>query len=260
MQVMDAGHSGPVPQSASRPPGRPPLLAVVAHDLRQPTSAALMAAEFADELLDSCASAASVRQQLAVIRRCMRDALRLTQDLLTFGQAEAGALRLRREPLDAVALLHEAAVNAGPAARAKRVDVQVAAAGPAPAVRADHQRLLQVLMNLCDNATKFTAPGGTIRLGVTSDATAVQFHVTDSGPGVPDALLARVFDQYWRAEGRPPGGGVGLGLSIAKWFVELHGGDIRAVNAPGGGLTVAFTIPLDSCTDAHRADSVVGDG
>jgi signal transduction histidine kinase len=251
MQVTDAASNGLAPPAtAARPPAPPPLLALVAHDLRQPTSAALMAAEFADELVTACGSAAVVRRQLALIQRCMRESLRLQQDLLVLGQAGAGALRLRHAPLDFADLLHDAAAIATPQARAKRVDVHVQPVGPGIDGSADRQRLLQVLLNLCDNAVKFTPPGGTVRIGVTSDGEVARVTVTDSGPGVPASSLARVFDQYWRAEPGSAGGGVGLGLSIAKWLVELHGGSIEAVNAPGGGLSVAFTIPL-----AERPDS-----
>jgi signal transduction histidine kinase len=260
MQITDTGQATSVAQVAHPPQDRLPLLAVVAHDLRQPTSTALMAAEFADELLSACASAAPVREQLAVIRRCMRQSLRLTQDLLTSGQAAAGAIRLRRAPLDVGSLLHEALALTAIAARTNRVEVQVAPTSAVPAVFADRQRLLQVLSNLCDNAIKFTPPGGTVRLAATSEGTLARIAVVDSGPGVPITSLPRIFDQYWRAEQRTSVGGVGLGLSIARWLVELHGGSIQAVNTPGGGLTVAFTVPLHERAEEQRAAPAIVDG
>ena len=227
-------------------------LAMVAHDLRQPVSAALMAADFAEELLGAGTSFETVQQQLAIIRRCMRDALRLTEDLLTVGQVETGMLQLQWGPLDCEAALHDAAVIIAGAARAKRIDVRVelgckrhdASVGCAPRAHADRQRVRQVLSNLCDNAIKVTPPGGSVRLSVTVDDEGAHFAVTDTGPGLPEAALHRMFDQYWHAEQDGSVRGVGLGLSIARWLVELHGGTIQATNAPHGGLRVGFTVPL----------------
>ena len=254
MPVMQNDHGEPVGRVGRAPSRRPALLAVVAHDLRQPASAALMAADFAEELLDVGTSRETVRQQLAVIRRCMRDALRLTDDLLTVGQVEAGTLRLRPAPMDCEAVLHDAVTIIAGAARAKRIDVRVdlgrelrdPTVGCAPRAHADRQRVRQVLSNLCDNAVKVTPPGGHVRLSATVDDEGAHFAVTDSGPGLPEAALARIFDQYWQAEQDRSASGVGLGLSIARWLVELHGGTIRATNAPHGGLTVGFTVP---CTE-----------
>lgn len=222
------------------------MLAVVAHDLRQPASAALMAAEFVEELLDARSSGDTVRLQLALIRRCMRDALRLTEDLLTIGQLEGGALRLRCAPMECGTLLRETAAVIAGAARVKHVEVCVDATAERLHVLADRQRLRQVLANLCDNAVKVTPPGGRVTLSVRAESPGVRFAVTDSGPGIPELALPRVFDEYWQAEKGNTGrtsGSVGLGLSIARWLVQLHGGSIRAYNAARGGLTVAFSIP-----------------
>jgi signal transduction histidine kinase len=251
MQVTQNDHGASVAPGRQPPSQRPALLAVVAHDLRQPASAALMAADFAEELLEVGTSLDTVRQQLAIIRRCMRDALRLTEDLLTVGQVEAGTLRLRRAPVDCAAVLLDAVVIIAGAARAKRIDVHIdgvtsdraASSGGTPCAHADRQRLRQVLSNLCDNAIKATPAGGCIRLSASVDARGAHFAVTDSGPGLPEATLARIFDQYWQAEQDRSANGVGLGLSIARWLVELHGGTIRATNAPSGGLMVRFTVP-----------------
>ena len=251
MPAMQNEHDEPVGRAGRPPSRRPALLAVVAHDLRQPASAALTAADFAEELLDVGTAHETVRQQLAVIRRCMRDALRLTDDLLTVGQVEAGTLRLRRAPVDCAAVLHDAVVIVAGAARAKRIDVHVdlgreirdVAVGCAPRAHADRQRVRQVLSNLCDNAIKVTPPGGSVRLSARVDDAGAHFAVTDTGPGLPEAALGRIFDQYWQAEQDGSVSGVGLGLSIARWLVELHGGTIRATNALHGGLTVGFTLP-----------------
>jgi two-component system sensor histidine kinase KdpD len=218
-------------------------LAMVAHDLRQPAAAALMTAEFIDELLDAHASAEVLRQQTALIRGSMRHALRLANDLLTAVQLDSGALQLRRARVDVEPLLHEAVLLVSTHAQAKRIAVTVSVGSLVPPPCADRGRLLQVLTNVLENAVKFTPRGGAIRIDVTSDEHAVEVSVADSGPGLPDGTLALAFERFWQSGHGAALGGAGLGLSIARWLVELHGGTIGATNAPGGGLRIAFTIP-----------------
>jgi signal transduction histidine kinase len=239
-----AERPGPTPPGARRPD----LLAVVAHDLRQPMSAALMAAEFVDELLDDCSSVELVRKQIALVQRCTRETLRLAEDLLVMGQAEAGALRLRMAPVHVRTLLDDACLLVAPHARLKRIELRVVAPDALPRPSADRDRLLQVLTNLCGNAVKFTPAGGAIQLTATAHGADIRIAVTDNGAGIAEGDLTRVFDAYWQGEGGRSGGraggGAGLGLTIAKWLVEAHGGRITAEPAPGGGSTMAFTIPI----------------
>jgi len=216
------------------------LLAVIGHDLRQPLSAALMATEFVAELLEGCTDVA--HSQIGIAQRCMRQAIRMADDLLAMGQAEAGTLRLRRIPVDLVSLLEETRALVAPHALAKRVDVQITASSALPRPIADHDRLLQVLGNICGNAVKFTPADGRVVLSATENGGVMEVSVTDSGPGISDDDLPHVFDSYWRSNGAAAG--AGLGLTIAKWIVEAHGGFIEARTVRSGGLTVAFTIPL----------------
>ena len=234
---------------------RTDLLAVVAHELRQPLAAAMAATDFVAELLDGGADAPLVREYLELARRGMRHSLRMTHDLVTLGQVGSGTLRLRHAPVDAAALLAEARALLALPARAKRVDVRVVVGRPLPPLVADSDRLLQVLINLCGNALKFTPAGGRVTMSARADATAdamwVRVAVRDTGPGVPAADLRRIFEPYWHAGGASTG--AGLGLAVAQWLIEAHGGRIAAHPAFGGGLTVAFTIPC------NRLDSGVRD-
>jgi signal transduction histidine kinase len=236
--------SGGLPGRTARPPLRGPApLATVAHDLRQPTAAALLTADFIDELLDAHAPAEMLRRQTALIRRSMQHALRLTHDLLFAEQVEAGALRLGREPTAVAALLEEAVLLVAPHARAKHIDVRVSTPGPLPAADADPHRILQVLVNVAANAIQFTPPRGCLQLSAAFDDGVVRVDVTDSGPGMTEDRLARLFERFWHADPRGTSNGFGLGLAIARRIVDLHGGVITAANVPGGGLRVSFTLP-----------------
>jgi signal transduction histidine kinase len=246
-------HPGRVERLApATPPSarRPDLLAVVAHDLRQPVSAALMAAEFVEELLDDCSSVDVVRTQIALVQRCARETLRLAEDLLTMGQVEAGALRLRPEPVHVKSLLEDAWLLVAPHARLKRIELRMVAPDSLPRPVADRNRLLQVVTNLCGNAVKFTPAGGRIQLVATSHDAVVRIAVTDNGAGIAEGDLPCLFDQYWQGAGGDRRAGAGLGLAIAKWLVEAHGGRIVAEPAPGGGSTMAFTIPIGEVVTA----------
>ena len=253
-RVRGDDHAGAVLSSgvALVPPApvfaRADLLAVIAHELRQPLSAAISANQFVAELVDEGSCGDLVRRNLQLVDRCMREALRLADDILALGRAEAGALRLRRTLVDVGALLEETRARAAPSAAAKGVDLRVVATPALPFPVADPDRLLQVVANLCGNAVKFTPAGGRVALVATATSHMVRVAVTDSGPGVSVDELPRLFDPHWQAN--RGGAGAGLGLAIAKWLVEAHGGRITAHRGRGGGrgggggLTVAFTIPL----------------
>ena len=239
------------PLTATPPGERINILAVVGHDLRQPLSAAIMAIEFAGELLETAACENPAQAQVGIAQRCIRQALRLADDLLTMGQAEAGALRLHRSPVDLATLLEETRALIEPHAQPKRVALQIVVPPSLPRPMADRERLLQVLGNVCGNAVKFTPTGGYVALAATERGGAIEVSVTDSGPGVGEDQLPHVFEQYWRSG--HAAAGAGLGLAIARWIVDAHGGSIEARRAHEGGLTVAFTIPLLAPAEAASA-------
>lgn len=234
-------YASTMPVAAAR---RLDFVTVVAHDLRQPMSAALMAAELVEGYLDDASAVDLARKHLALAKRCLRETLQLASDLLAMEQAETGRLRLRRAPVDVAALLRDATTFVAQQARAKQIDVRVRVPRALPRPRADRGRLLQVLTNLSANAVKFTQRGGRITFAATCDARDVHVSVSDSGPGLSDDELPRVFDSHWQGEGDAAAEGVGLGLTIARSLVEAHGGRIVARRSPGGGLAIVFTIPL----------------
>ena len=159
---------------------------------------------------------------------------RLVDDLRTLALAEAGALQLRREPVQPGELVREAVAAFQSAAEAKGVKIQVEAGESAP-VELDPERIREVLHNLLSNALRYTPSGGVIR--VTSSENSIS--VSDSGPGIAPEELPRVFERFYKSS---DSGGMGLGLSIAKYIVEAHGGTITAENAPEGGIVITFTL------------------
>lgn len=173
------------------------------------------------------------------------DALtQMAQELLDLTRIESGQV-----PLD----LKSAAPGKLLTSAADRMRVQVERAGltltvesamELPEVRADAARLEQVLVNLVHNALKFTAPGGKVILSAGAQGGFVRFAVRDTGIGIPEDELERVFERFYKADRARSGGGTGLGLSIARHIVEAHGGRIWVESVEGRGSTFNFTIPI----------------
>jgi signal transduction histidine kinase len=113
------------------------------------------------------------------------------------------------------------------------------------AVRADPERLHQVLFNLVDNAVRFTPPGGEVRISARTDRDRVQVQVTDTGVGIAPEHLPRLFERFYRVDPSRSrdDGGTGIGLAIARSVVEAHGGRISAESEPGSGSTFSFDLP-----------------
>jgi len=174
---------------------------------------------------------------------------RLLDDLSTLSLAEAGALKLHREPTAAAELIAD--VVAAFAPRAAELGVALAGeAAPLPDLDADPVRVRQVLENLIANALRHTPRGGGVRVTARLDRRAALFAVADTGTGIAPEILPRVFDRFAKSA---DSGGSGLGLAIAKSLVEAHGGAIHADSPPAKGTTVRFTIPLEEAVGDGKA-------
>jgi PAS domain S-box-containing protein len=242
-------------ESASRI--RDEVLAVVAHDLRNPVHTIILSAGMLREIpLDE----AQRQHRLAVIQRTAKGMEHLIRDLLDATRIESGTFAVRQGRVHVRALLDETLELFEGPARERRIMLRCEVADGVPPVLGDRDRLEQVLSNLLGNALKFTPAGGQVRLsaravaadGSTSSRThgsrkptggAVEISVADTGSGIPGDQLAHVFDRFWQAD-RQGRAGAGLGLSIVRGIVEAHGGDIRVESVVGEGTTFSLTVPV----------------
>jgi signal transduction histidine kinase len=224
-------------EEASR--AREDMLAVVAHDLRNPLNLLMMTTEL---LADTDPSREKTDQLLGVMQRAARRMNRLIDDLLEVVRQEAGHMTLDLEDTTAESLLAQTAEMFQAAALEKGVSLHVEACPPELAVNADAERIMQVLSNLVGNALKFVPPGGVIALKCESKGDEVVFSITDSGPGIARDDLNWLFEKFWQRR-RTDKRGVGLGLAIAKGIVEAHGGRIWAESELGAGSTFYFALP-----------------
>ncbi len=209
------------------------FVAHVSHELRTPlTSAKLSLANLQDEVIGPMEP--KQKEVVARIRRDMDRLIHMVNELLDLARLEAGKVELARESLDLADVVRQAAETARPLAAEKGVALSVeTSALPATG---DRKKLVQVILNLLDNAVKFTPSGGSVRVAISGREIAVE----DTGPGLPDDP-AKIFEKF-APRSHPGVPGAGLGLSIARKLVELHGGTIRAENRTGGGarFVIAF--------------------
>ncbi len=210
------------------------LLAAVSHDLRTPlTSIKALAHRLAERGTEEAVSIEAEADRLN----------RMVADLLDLSRLNAGSLPLRIE-LNVADEIVGAAVRSVTAARgARAVAVHAEAAGPIGVV-CDTVQAVRVLVNLLENALKYSPQDSPVDLDVRRAGDRVQFAVADRGPGIPEDERERVFTAFYRPPGSPPDvGGVGLGLAIARRLAEAQGGDVRLAPRPGGGSVFTFDLP-----------------
>jgi signal transduction histidine kinase len=221
------------------------FLGNVSHELRTPLAAIK---GFVDNLLDGLTGPVTGKQRhcLARVQANVGRLARMVSDLLDLTRIEAGKLDLCAARLDLGEAIADVAESLRPLARAHAIQLALRVTG-SPAVWADAHKVHQVLTNLVSNALKFTPPGGhiTISAGL-GPAGMGRLAVQDDGIGIPPAERERVFDKFYQV-GRVDGGrpaGSGLGLTIARHLVELHGGRLGVEDTPGGGSTFVVFLPL----------------
>lgn len=173
------------------------------------------------------------------------DALtQMTNELLELTKIESGQVPLDLKPFAPTRLLDSASERMRLQAERARLTLAIETDEHLPPIMADFARLEQVLVNLIHNAVKFTPPGGQITLSARQDDKFVRFSVRDTGAGIPDEILPRIFERFYKADRARSSGGTGLGLSIARHMVEAHGGKIWAESEENQGSTFSFTIPI----------------
>ena len=169
---------------------------------------------------------------------------RLVQDLRTLSLAETGSLQLKREPTDIAALIRDTVSAFQSQADASDVRIELSLSDKPLSLEIDPERIRQVLTNLISNALRYSPRRSSIKIDLTESASSAErrvlISVEDSGPGIASEDLPHVFDRFYRSRDSR---GMGLGLSIAKYIVEAHGGAINAESAEGRGTKIWFSLP-----------------
>jgi signal transduction histidine kinase len=215
----------------------------IGHELRTPVTVMRGEAEIA--LRDADASAARLREALEHVAANGSFLQRRLEDMLALARAEDGRIALLKEPVDLGDVVRRTAALAEPYVRSSGARMETDIADRKGAIiLGDASWLQQGLLALVDNAAKFSGGQGAIRLSFAIDGATAHLAVTDGGPGVAEADLPYLFDSYYQTAAGRARGGAGLGLSVARWVVEQHGGAIAASSAPEKGLTVSIALPV----------------
>ncbi|HSD50676.1 MAG TPA: HAMP domain-containing sensor histidine kinase, partial [Candidatus Methylomirabilis sp.] len=252
----------------------------VSHELRTPLTSIRMAV---DNLLDGVAGqiTPTLQRYLSRVKNNTDRLVRLITDLLDLSRIEAGRIELHPAVVSIGDLLHEVVEGLAETARSKGLELTVSrpAGGPALAF-VDRDKLQQILINLAENAVKFTPAGGRVTLATRSvdswtresmdsslpihqstnspihhDGRWIEITVEDTGPGIPPDERRAIFEKFHqvRRDGHGKAQGTGLGLAIAKSLIELHGGRIDVESAMGRGSRFCFTVPAASASAAASA-------
>lgn len=219
------------------------FLGLLAHELRNPLAA--MANSLA--LLARTGPGADTAQPRAILARQLRHLVRLIDDLLDITRISRGKIHLRRRPLELAALLGDCLADLQASAREKGVRLELSAPGEPLWVAGDDTRLSQVFGNIVTNAIKFTDAGGRVAVSARGEAGYAIVRIADTGQGMDEALLGRLFTPFSQGDGEhsQSGGGLGLGLALVKGLVELHGGHVQAASeGPGRGTELTVRLPL----------------
>jgi PAS domain S-box-containing protein len=236
------------------------FLAMLAHELRNP----LAPLRNASELLAITARAEPRTQfSVEVIKRQVTQLTRLVDDLLDVSRITQGRIELTREPLELNGVIAQAMETVEPLLRDKRHRVALAASDQPLHVSGDNARLIQCISNILTNAAKYTDRNGQIRMRWYADGPDAVVEIADNGMGIPAELLPRIFDLFVQGDRTldRSQGGLGIGLSVVRRLIEMHGGQVMASSAGAGqGSTFTIRLPLVGQPGVSAAEPEQFDG
>ncbi|WP_052573824.1 PAS domain-containing protein [Haloferula sp. BvORR071] len=239
------------------------FLATLAHELRNPLAPIRTGLEVMKMAGDKPETCERVR---ATMERQVEQLVTLVNDLLDVSRITRGKLQLRKLPTALDEIVRSAVEASHPLIEEAGHRLSITLPGGPLHVDADPHRLAQVISNLLNNAAKYTEEGGDISLEAVPDGEEVTVRVRDTGIGIPPAMLDRIFDMFTQVEASGGGdyGGLGIGLTLVKSLVELHGGSVRAESSgPGLGSTFSFRLPVLRRAPHHGGETsaaLVADG
>lgn len=236
------------PLAGSGVPAQPELLAMLSHELRNPLAPIRNSAA----LLRSLCSDPRQLQAVDIISRNVVHLTRLLDDLLDAARLRRGSFTLKKQSVDIAVIVHDVMADVQPAITARRQNLRVSLPEAPVQMQCDPVRLAQILMNLLNNANRYTPDGGSISLSASTAENELLIEVADNGAGIDPQLLPQLFNVFAQAP-QPldrSRGGLGLGLAIARNLAEMHGGTITAESpGPGQGSRFLLRLPIGTVTD-----------
>ena len=224
---------------------RDDFLGMVSHDLRDLLNGIVVSSQLLAQKLEKHSDRERLLLETTRIERYGARMNRLIGDLVDVASIDAGKLAMQAVQGDLASLVAEAVEALQITASSRGVSLAVRNVREPCLAEYDHDRLLQVLVNLIANSIKFTPEGGGIHIDCERVAESIEFCVDDTGEGIPAAMLEAVFERFWQV-GKNDRRGLGLGLYISRCIVEAHGGNIWAESSPGQGTQMRFKFPVSA--------------
>lgn len=221
---------------------RDDLAAMVYHDLRSPLANITSSLDLLDALLPA-ENSEDTRQVFEIAQRAVARLQRMINSLLDINRLESGQNLANLTPLDISALIHEVAETTRPLTGGRHQQVTLAISVPLPAVNADTEMIRRVLINLVENASKFSPLDGTLEIGAQAESGQVRVWVQDSGPGISPEYQEVIFEKFRQLKNQPQLKGFGIGLAFCRLAVQAHGGKIWVESQPDQGSRFIFTLP-----------------
>ena len=221
------------------------FVSTVSHELRTPLTAIRAYVDTVLGASEAEMNHGQVQRFMGIISEEAERLTRLIESLLDLNRFDSGAMRMARQTVDVAEVLEETARLLQPVAQAGRINLKVNLDTADTRADGDRDQLRQLALHLGSNAVKFTPPGGSVSLSLTGDDRDVTLEVQDSGIGIPEPMLEKIFERFFQVDSSLVRryGGTGLGLAICKSIVEWHGGRIYAVSQPGKGSTFTVVLP-----------------
>ncbi|HYE72392.1 MAG TPA: ATP-binding protein, partial [Blastocatellia bacterium] len=226
------------------------FIATVSHELRNPLNSIL---GYARLLREGKLPPSGINHAIEIIERSTKAQARLIEDLLDISRISSGRVRLDLQTVDFSSLVQSALDMVRPSATAKNIKLLLALDSNAAPVLGDPMRLQQVVSNLLVNAIKFTPPNGQVEISLNQKGSRLELAVSDTGKGISREFLPHVFEQFRQESGTQHTGGLGLGLSIVRHLVELHGGTVIAESQGlGKGATFVVRLPVKNIEEGKE--------
>lgn len=235
------------------------FLATVSHELRTPLNAIIGFSEMLSDENNGWLDAEKRLEYARIIHASGHHLLDVVNTLLDISKIESGAMAIEREPLDLTAMAQDCCTLMALRAETGGIALERVVGPGLPAMDGDRRALKQVVLNLLSNAIKFTPAGGRVTLAVVRDGDTIDLSVSDTGIGIAAADLPRLGDPFFQAKGAydRPHEGTGLGLSVVRGLVGLHGGRLTVESAPGVGTRVSVRLPVGGADGVEQPAKIV---
>jgi len=232
---------------------REDLVSMIYHDLRSPLANVITSLDLLSSIGEIDDDGVTDKSILDIAIRSTKRILRLTQSLLDINRLEAGQPVIDKISISPQTLLQDAVDELKHIIQSKKIKVQFDIPDHIPALAVNEEMIQRVLINLTENAIKFSPQEGSINLGARQSNSFVRIWVQDTGPGIPGENLQSIFDKYTRLHSQGGPKGYGLGLAYCRLAVEGHGGKIWVENIPDGGSHFTFMIPIPAEEEINKA-------